>query len=119
MSAPHDHVSSAVSSSLSLEALTQLLETIFLRHGTSAEVARNRLGDMVLHQYVPLDLLPCIRRFLDYWQPDAAIGVESEIWPATLSELRRRHIPQILVNARMSDRSFDRWKRHPAIAETR
>ncbi|MFJ2457460.1 Ldh family oxidoreductase [Pseudomonas neuropathica] len=40
MSAPHDHVSSAVSSSLSLEALTQLLETIFLRHGTSAEVAR-------------------------------------------------------------------------------
>ncbi|MCR8931232.1 MULTISPECIES: Ldh family oxidoreductase [unclassified Pseudomonas] len=40
MSAPHDHVSSAVSSSLSLEALTQLLETIFLRHGTSVDVAR-------------------------------------------------------------------------------
>lgn len=85
---------------------------------TSAEVAKNRLGDMVLHQYVPLDLLPCIRRFLDYWQPDVAIGVESEIWPTTLAELHRRHIPQILVNARMSDRSFDRWKRHPSIAET-
>ncbi|MGL4199654.1 MAG: 3-deoxy-D-manno-octulosonic acid transferase, partial [Allorhizobium sp.] len=85
---------------------------------TSAEVAKNRLGDMVLHQYVPLDLLPSVRRFLDYWQPDVAIGVESEIWPTTLAELHRRHIPQILVNARMSDRSFDRWKRHPSIAET-
>ena len=85
---------------------------------TSAEVAKNRLGDMVLHQYVPLDLLPSIRRFLDYWQPDVAIGVESEIWPTTLAELHRRHIPQILVNARMSDRSFDRWKRHSSIAET-
>ena len=85
---------------------------------TSAEVAKNRLGDMVLHQYVPLDLLPPVRRFLDYWQPDVAIGVESEIWPTTLAELHRRHIPQILVNARMSDRSFDRWKRHSSIAET-
>ncbi|MBV7572465.1 Ldh family oxidoreductase [Pseudomonas sp. PDM32] len=40
MSAPHDHASTAVSSHLSLEALSALLEKIFLRHGTSAEVAR-------------------------------------------------------------------------------
>jgi 3-deoxy-D-manno-octulosonic-acid transferase len=84
---------------------------------TSAEVARNRLGDTVLHQYVPLDLLPAVRRFLDYWQPDVAIGVESEIWPTTLMELHRRQIPQILVNARMSDRSFDRWLRYKSVAE--
>lgn len=84
---------------------------------TSAEVAHNRLGDTVLHQYVPLDLLPAVRRFLDYWQPDVAIGVESEIWPATLTELHRRQIPQILVNARMSDRSIDRWLRYKSVAE--
>ncbi|HCL64282.1 MAG TPA: 3-deoxy-D-manno-octulosonic acid transferase [Rhizobium sp.] len=84
---------------------------------TSAELVRFRLNGEILHQYVPLDMKPAIRRFLDYWQPDLAISVESEIWPATLAELRKRHIPQILVNARMSDRSFDRWSRHLSIAE--
>ena len=84
---------------------------------TSAEVASKRLGDTVMHQYVPLDLRPAVRRFLDYWQPDAAIAVESEIWPTTLLELRRRQIPQILVNARMSDRSFARWQKRQAVAE--
>lgn len=84
---------------------------------TSAAVAESRVGDIVIHQYVPLDFRPAVRRFLDYWQPDAVIGVESEIWPTTLSELHRRHIPQILVNARMSDRSFDRWQRYKSVAE--
>ena len=84
---------------------------------TSAKVAESRLGSDALHQYVPLDLKPAVSRFLDYWQPDVAIIAESEIWPTTIVELGRRHIPQVLVNARMSDRSFARWRRRPAIAE--
>lgn len=83
---------------------------------TSAKVTRERLGDDVIHQYVPLDLKPAVGRFLDYWQPDCAIVAESEIWPTTIGELGRRRIPQILVNARMSDRSFGRWQRRPALA---
>lgn len=84
---------------------------------TSAHLADTRLGDDVLHQYVPLDLKPAIDRFLDYWQPDVAIIAESEIWPVTIMGLGERHIPQILVNARMSDRSFASWSRRPSIAE--
>ena len=84
---------------------------------TSAKVAHERLGDEVIHQYVPLDLRPAIRRFLDYWQPDCAIFAESEIWPTTVTELGRRRIPQILVNARISDRSYARWSKHPSLAE--
>jgi 3-deoxy-D-manno-octulosonic-acid transferase len=84
---------------------------------TSAKVVAERLGDEVIHQYVPLDLKPSIGRFLDYWQPDCAIMVESEIWPATMQELGRRRVPQILVNARMSDRSFARWSRYPSLSE--
>jgi 3-deoxy-D-manno-octulosonic-acid transferase len=84
---------------------------------TSAKLARDRLGDDAIHQYVPLDLKPAIGRFLDYWQPDCAIIAESEIWPTTIMELGRRRIPQILVNARMSDRSFARWQRRPSLAE--
>ncbi len=84
---------------------------------TSATLVKERLGDEVIHQYVPLDLKRAIGRFLDYWQPDCVIIAESEIWPTTIMELGRRHIPQILVNARMSDRSFSRWQRRPSLAE--
>ena len=84
---------------------------------TSARVVQDRLGADVIHQYVPLDLKPAISRFLEYWHPDLAIMVESEIWPMTILELGKRHIPQVLVNARISDRSFPRWKRRHAIAD--
>lgn len=84
---------------------------------TSAEVARTRLSEDILHQYVPLDLKPAIKRFIRYWKPDVAISVESEIWPVTTLELHRRHVPQIIVNARISDRSFARWSNHPGLAE--
>lgn len=85
---------------------------------TSAALARERFGDDVLHQYVPLDLKPAVSRFLDYWQPDLAIFAESEIWPMTILELGARRIPQVLINGRMSDRSFKRWKRRLALAES-
>jgi 3-deoxy-D-manno-octulosonic-acid transferase len=84
---------------------------------TSAGMVKSRLGDEVIHQYVPLDLKFPIKRFIAYWRPDAAITAESEIWPTTLAELARRNIPQIRVNARLSDRSFARWSGHSAIAE--
>lgn len=84
---------------------------------TSTHLATTRLGDDVIHQYVPLDLKPAVDRFLDYWQPDVAIIAESEIWPMTILGLGDRHIPQILVNARMSDRSFASWSKRPSIAE--
>lgn len=84
---------------------------------TSAALVENRLGDEVIHQYVPLDVKFAIKRFIAYWRPDAAITAESEIWPTTIAELDRRGIPQIRVNARISDRSFDRWNGFGSIAE--
>lgn len=83
----------------------------------SAEAVRERLGDRVIHQYVPLDLKPALGRFLDHWQPDLAVFAESEIWPMTLLELRARRVPQILVNGRMSDRAFASWRKRAFIAE--
>lgn len=85
---------------------------------TSAQIVRKRLPRSSYHQYVPLDLKPALERFLDHWQPDAAIFTESEIWPMTIMELSQRNIPRILVNARMSDRSFKRWKNASGLAET-
>jgi 3-deoxy-D-manno-octulosonic-acid transferase len=84
---------------------------------TSAALVQARLGDEVMHQYVPLDIKFPLKRFIAYWKPDACITAESEIWPATVAELARRGIPQIRVNARISDRSFERWSRRKSIAE--
>ena len=85
---------------------------------TSAALAAERLGEDVMHQYVPLDLKPAVSRFLNYWRPDVAIFAESEIWPMTILELCARRIPQILINGRMSDRSFARWQNRSALAES-
>jgi 3-deoxy-D-manno-octulosonic-acid transferase len=84
---------------------------------TSAKVVHERLGERVIHQYVPLDLKPAVSRFLNHWQPDLAIIAESEIWPMTILELGARHVPQVLVNGRLSDRSFAAWRKRSNIAE--
>ena len=84
---------------------------------TSARIVADRLGSRVTHQYVPLDFKPAVSRFLDYWEPDLAIIAESEIWPMTMMELGNRHIPQVLVNGRLSDRTFGRWKKRLWLAD--
>ncbi len=84
---------------------------------TSAQLAKDRFNGKLIHQYVPLDLKPAVSRFLDHWRPDLAIVAESEIWPVTIQELARRQIPQILVNGRLSDRSFARWTKRQHLAE--
>ena len=62
-----------------------------------------------LHQFYPLDNIYIIKNFLNYWQPSSAIFAESEIWPIMISELKNREIKVVLVNARMSERSFKKW----------
>jgi 3-deoxy-D-manno-octulosonic-acid transferase len=84
---------------------------------TSAKVAEARLGRRIIHQYVPLDLKPAVSNFLNHWMPDLAIIAESEIWPMTILELGARRVPQVLVNGRLSDRSYASWKKRAYLAE--
>ncbi|WP_176082934.1 lipid IV(A) 3-deoxy-D-manno-octulosonic acid transferase [Martelella sp. HB161492] len=85
---------------------------------TSAKLAAERFGDQVIHQYVPFDVPRAVARFLDYWRPDVAINVESEIWPTTMAQLSKRNIPQIFVNGRISDRSYARWLKRRDLARS-
>ncbi len=80
---------------------------------TSAAIMVDRLPSGVVHQYVPIDLPPWIDRFLDHWQPDLALWVESEFWPNLLRAIAARGIPLILINARISPRSYEGWMRLP------
>jgi len=80
---------------------------------TSAGLLAQRLPERALHQFVPVDRPDAWGRFLDHWRPDLALLVESELWPNLVLETRARGVPLGLVNARMSDRSFRRWRRVP------
>lgn len=82
---------------------------------SSARLLAERLPASILHQYVPVDQPHWVRSFLDYWRPALALWVESELWPNLLNEAQSRRIPAILLNGRMSHRSFARWQRVPGL----
>ena len=100
-----------------VERLTQRGLAVLVTSGTrtSAQLLARRLPPGAVHQFVPLDVPRYLRRFLDHWQPSLALVAESEIWPNTVVELERRAIPLILVNGRLSERSFQRWSRLPQV----
>ena len=87
---------------------------------TAANLLARRLPELglgrVLHRFAPLDVPAWIARFLDHWRPDAAAFVESELWPNQLAALRRRGVPAMLLNARLSERSLRGWLRAPGFA---
>ena len=78
---------------------------------TSAKLMEKRLPKNAVHQYYPLDHPLWVQNFVSHWQPDLVIWMESELWPNMLSCLQNNDIPCALINARMSERSFRRWKK--------
>jgi len=80
---------------------------------TSANLMQKRLPKNATHQFYPLDHPKWVKDFLNHWQPNLALWMESELWPNMLANLKVQKIPAILVNARLSDRSFKRWKLAP------
>jgi len=78
---------------------------------TSAKIMEDRLPTGAFHQFVPIDTKEAVNRFLDYWQPQTAIWLESEIWPNLIFETSRRKIPMMLLNARMTSGSFGMWRK--------
>lgn len=102
-----------------IERLLQLHDDmhILLTSGTvtSARIMADRLPNRALHQYVPVDHPRCVRRFLDHWRPDLALWVESELWPNLIQQTGQRGVAMAMINARMSETSFRRWKRLPFL----
>ena len=76
---------------------------------TGSKILLDKMGARVKHQYVPLDLPACLNVFLDRWNPKAVIVLETEIWPNILSMCKERGIFTALVNARLSEKSKDKY----------
>ncbi len=108
----------SVGESLSLLAIiSRVLETnpglqVMVTTGTvaSARLMADRLPPRAFHQYMPVDHPAWVATFLDHWRPDFVVWSESEFWPNMLSSIKSRGIPAVLMNARMSEASFRRWK---------
>lgn len=77
---------------------------------TSATLLAARMPPRTVHQYVPLDVHPWMARFLDHWTPDVAVLTESELWPALITTCWEKRVPLALINARITERSFRRWR---------
>ena len=83
---------------------------------TSAKLVAQRLPPRTVHQFAPLDAPRPVKRFLNHWQPDAAIFVESELWPQMLRRTHATGARMALVNARMSEKTVAFWAEWPQAA---
>ena len=103
-----------------IERLRERAFNILVTTGTvtSAAFAQQRLPPGAIHQFVPLDVPAFIARFLNHWRPNLALFVESDLWPNTILAAAQRGIPLILINGRLSARSFERWRYLPGTIET-
>jgi 3-deoxy-D-manno-octulosonic-acid transferase len=82
---------------------------------TSARLLETRLPARAWHQFAPVDIPRWIARFLDHWRPDLAFWVESELWPNLVLETHTRGVPMVLLNGRLSARSYTRWRWFPGL----
>lgn len=85
---------------------------------TSAALMAGRLPDHAVHQFVPVDVRPLIRRFLEHWKPDLAVWTESELWPGLMHETASAAISMLLINARISTETHRRWRWLPGVARS-
>ena len=102
---------------LAAAALIERLRALNLRiladlgHGDVGGDRRQAVSADVIHQYVPYNSPRYVARFLDHWRPSLALFIESDLWPNLILSSAARRLPMVLINGRMSQRSFPRWRR--------
>ena len=70
----------------------------------------------IIHRFLPIDKLSLVKKFLDEWSPNLIFFVDSEIWPNFLLEIKKRYLPIVLLNARITKKTFLRWNLIPKSA---
>ena len=78
---------------------------------SSSKILNNLKFKKTIHQFFPIDTIYHSKKFLNYWKPTIAIFIDSEIWPNMLTTIKEYSISSILLNARITKKSFNRWKR--------
>lgn len=117
------HAASVGESNAAMPLVRKLLETypvvsVLITTGTvsSAELLKKRLPERAFHQYVPVDTPGAVKRFVRYWHPDIAMFIDSEFWPNLIMQTAAAGTIMGLVNARVSQVSFNKWKKAKPLA---
>ncbi len=76
---------------------------------SSAKIFTRFKFKKTIHQFFPVDVNYFSNKFLNYWRPNMAIFIDSEIWPNMLTNLKKKSITHVLLNARITKKSFKRW----------
>ena len=101
-----------------LEKNRKIKKILLSTSTTSSAKIFNRLKlKKTSHVYFPLDNNYIVKRFINYWQPKLAIFIDSEIWPNMFKNLYLKDIPIIIMNARITERSFNKWQIFPKFAK--
>ena len=86
-----------------------LLTSITLSSGRILEKKFSQ-NTKVIHQFLPLDIPVLTKKFLEHWKPNLSIFIESEIWPNLILQINEKKIPLLLINGRITKKTFNRWK---------
>ena len=76
---------------------------------SSSKLVKQFKFKKTVHQFYPIDFYLFTNRFLDFWNPDVSIFIESEIWPCMFQNIKKRKIPLILINARLTKKTYNNW----------
>jgi len=76
---------------------------------SSAKIVKNLGYQNLIHQFYPVDQHIITKKFINYWKPNIAIFLEAEIWPSMFFNLDKNYIPLLVLNTRLSEKSFKRW----------
>ncbi len=85
---------------------------------SSSKVFKKYKFKKAIHQFFPIDHFILTNKFLNYWKPHISIFVDSEIWPSMTLSLKKNNIPLILLNARITKKSFKRWMKFKSFARS-
>ena len=85
-----------------------LITTVTLSSSKLLERKLNQYNNIV-HRFFPLDIEALAEKFIIFWKPDLVCFVDSEIWPNFLFKIKEKKIPLLLVNARITKKTFNKW----------
>ena len=83
---------------------------------SSSKIIEKFKFSKVIHQFFPIDTNFNCKKFINYWKPSVAFFIDSEIWPNTIINLSKKKIPIILLNGRITKKTFRRWKNFPKFS---
>ena len=99
------------------ESKTNFLITTITK--SSGELFKKELRSYsnITHRYLPIDHPVLVNKFLNLWKPSLSILVDSEIWPNFIVEINKRKIPLVLINGRITKKTFNRWRFFPKFSK--